>query len=207
MSAIWKGEGDGAPASWKGAPCGEDARYSAGAFYGGPAPVWREHPRYDFLVEIADLPDEAQARRFLEELDRELAALNFPLAGSPEGDVDAARRIWCVCRRGTWARYVRAETDRRGTGDYQYKHPGLVQDGNWGEAVHGGRCHSGVNSHVTSITGSRGTLVGSAEGQRPFARRRPDSSRDTGRSACPAADNVSYAPSPTRGDCKASSVF
>ncbi len=59
-------------------------------------------------------------------------------------------------------------------------------------------------------TGSRGTLVGSAEGLYfflPLARRRPGSSSDVRRSVCPIADTVPDAPSPIRGDCKASGVL
>jgi len=32
---------------------------------------------------------------------------------------------------GAWDNYVQAEVARRGTGDLQYKHPGLVQDASW----------------------------------------------------------------------------
>ncbi len=54
----------------------------------------------------------------------------------------------------------------------------------------------------------QGTLVGSAEGQRPFARRRPLLSRDVGRSTCPSARTTSrMPPTPTRGDCRASGVL
>ena len=103
-----------------------------GLFTAVPRRLEREHPRYDFLVEITDLPEEAQARRFLEELDRELAALNFLWrARRKEGTLAPPHLVRLP--EGTWARYVREETDRRGTGDYQYKHPGLVQDGTWGD--------------------------------------------------------------------------
>ncbi len=64
---------------------------------------------------------------------------------------------------------------------------------------------------LSDFTGSRGTLVGSAEGPALFSwplpagglARRGLSERER----VQAADNVSYAPSPTRGDCKASGEF
>ena len=43
---------------------------------------------------------------------------------------------------------------------------------------------------------------GSAGGRMPLARRRPGSSETIGRRRCPSADNVSDAPSPTRGDSR-----
>ncbi len=56
---------------------------------------------------------------------------------------------------------------------------------------------------VSGLTGVQGATLGRRlEGRRPFARRRPGSSRDIERSRCPIADNVPYAPSPTRVDCR-----
>ncbi len=67
----------------------------------------------------------------------------------------------------------------------------------WGTADPGCLNHK-TRSKLPNITaprtGSRGTLVGDARGQRPLARRKAVSSDNIGRSTCPSADDVSYAP-------------
>lgn len=90
----------------------------------------RQKPRYDFLVSISDVPDAANAKRFLIQLDQELADLNFLWrARRKEGVVDAPRLHRLP--EDAWCKYIRGETNRLGTGDYQYKHPGLVRDEGW----------------------------------------------------------------------------
>lgn len=85
---------------------------------------------YVFLTEISDLPDAEMARRFLEQLDTELAQLNFLWrARRKEGVVGKPRLMRLPV--GAWDQHMKRETSHRGTGDYQYKHPGLIQDENW----------------------------------------------------------------------------
>ena len=86
-----------------------------------------EGQRYDFLVEISDLPQAETARLFLQQLDRELAGLNFLWrARRKEGVIGPPRLLRLP--PGTWEAYMRAEAQRRRTGDFQFKHPGLIQD-------------------------------------------------------------------------------
>jgi hypothetical protein len=87
----------------------------------------REAPCYAILVEHRDVSADAVARRFLESVDRRLIDLNFLYrARRREGVLGTPRLI--RLRDGAWSEFVQAETSRRGTGDVQYKHPGLVQD-------------------------------------------------------------------------------
>ncbi len=88
--------------------------------------------RYEFLMEISDIPDPSMARRFLEVVDQELAELNFLWrARRKEGVIGkpVLRRL----AEHTWDEYIRRETERRGTGDFQYKHPALMPNESWGE--------------------------------------------------------------------------
>jgi len=104
--------------------------FSLGLFTAVPRRCDRQKPRYDFLVSISDVPDAANAKRFLIQLDQELADLNFLWrARRKEGVVDAPRLHRLP--EDAWCKYIRGETNRLGTGDYQYKHPGLVRDEGW----------------------------------------------------------------------------
>lgn len=95
-----------------------------------PRRLLNEQPRYDFLVEASDLPQEDKARAFLDLLDSELESLNFLWkARRREGVLQSPHLI--RLQSGEWERCIQAEVDRRGTGDYQYKHPGLVVDEGW----------------------------------------------------------------------------
>jgi hypothetical protein len=86
--------------------------------------------RYVVVVEKGDLPGDDAAGPFVDELERRLAAINFLYAARRrEGTLLPLKLRWIPT--GEWARHIRAETQRRGTGDYQYKHPGLVQDAGW----------------------------------------------------------------------------
>jgi GH3 auxin-responsive promoter len=90
----------------------------------------RETPCYTILVEYSDIPDSCTASRFLEEVDRRLAADNFLYsARRREGVLDPPRLMRLP--QGTWDDYVQGEIERRGTGEAHYKHPGLVQDSTW----------------------------------------------------------------------------
>jgi hypothetical protein len=87
-------------------------------------------PWYDFVVSIGDIPDSELARNFLRELDHELAALNFLWRARRKEGVIAPPQLQRINSDG-WDNYLKQESKRRGTGDYQYKHPGLVQDQSW----------------------------------------------------------------------------
>lgn len=95
-----------------------------------PRRLQNQQPRYDFLAELPDVKNEATGRRFLVELDAELEKLNFLWkARRKEGVLQSPQLI--LLRKNEWDRCIQAEVDRRGTGDYQYKHPGLVVDESW----------------------------------------------------------------------------
>ena len=103
---------------------------SLGLITGVPRRKSAEGQRYDFLVEISDLPEAEVARSFLKLLDQELAGLNFLWrARRREGVIGPPRLLRLPPQ--TWEEYMKSETQRRGTGDYQFKHPGLVQDESW----------------------------------------------------------------------------
>lgn len=87
-------------------------------------------PRYLVLAEQGDFPGEGQTRAFIEELDRRLMAMNFLVNYRRREGVLAAPRLVLI-ETGSWERYMQRESDRRGTGDFQYKHPGLVHDAAW----------------------------------------------------------------------------
>lgn len=95
-----------------------------------PTRPTRELPCYVFIVERGDMSDEAQAKSFLEAVDRGLMESNFLYRARRREQVLGAPRLWRI-PTGAWSEYVDAEVARRGTGDVQYKHPGLVQDENW----------------------------------------------------------------------------
>ena len=101
-----------------------------GLITGVPRRRSSEEQRYDFLAEIGDLPEAMIARQFLRQLDQELAELNFLWrARRKEGVIGKPRLLRLPVQ--TWENFMRSETARRGTGDFQYKHPGLVQDESW----------------------------------------------------------------------------
>ena len=108
---------------------------SLGLITGVPRRKSAEGQRYDFLVEISDLPEAEVARNFLKLLDQELAGLNFLWrARRREGVIGPPRLLRLPPQ--TWEAYMKSETQRRGTGDYQFKHPGLVQDESWIDYFH-----------------------------------------------------------------------
>jgi hypothetical protein len=82
------------------------------------------------LIEHGDLPDQHVARQFAESLDRRLMGSNFLYSARRREGVLGHPRLVRI-PTGAWADYVQAEVARRGTGDLQYKHPGLVQDPSW----------------------------------------------------------------------------
>lgn len=90
----------------------------------------RELPCYVVMVEQSDLPDSLTAARFLEEVDRRLAKDNFLYSARRRENVLGLPRLMRL-PKGAWSAYVQEEVERRGTGDAQYKHPGLVQESAW----------------------------------------------------------------------------
>ncbi len=90
----------------------------------------QQQPRYDFLVESTDVPDTQQARSFLAELDSRLQQMNFLWRARRKEGVLQSPHLTRLAP-DEWDRCIRREVDRRGTGDYQYKHPGLVIDETW----------------------------------------------------------------------------
>lgn len=95
-----------------------------------PRRLLNEQPRYDFLVEASDIPQEENAEAFLALLDSELESLNFLWKARRREGVLQSPQMLCL-QHGEWERTIQAEVNRRGTGDYQYKHPGLVVDESW----------------------------------------------------------------------------
>jgi hypothetical protein len=89
-----------------------------------------EHPHYKFLVEISDLPESEVAQQFLQRLDNELARLNFLWRARRREGVLSEPRLLRLAPHA-WEAYIAAEIQRRGTGDFQYKHPGIVADESW----------------------------------------------------------------------------
>ena len=103
---------------------------SLGLLTAVPRRMERQKPWFDFLVCISDFRDEPLARHFLQQLDLELATLNFLWRARRKEGVVAAPRLLRL-PEGSWDTYIQQELRRRGTGDFQYKHPGLVQDQDW----------------------------------------------------------------------------
>jgi hypothetical protein len=87
-------------------------------------------PRYVVLLEKSDFGNRDAAHQFLVTLEQKLFAINFLYSARRRESVLLPARLWLL-PQGTWARHIREETDRRGTGDYQYKHPGIVTDADW----------------------------------------------------------------------------
>lgn len=87
-------------------------------------------PRYEFLIEHGDVPDDEVAHRFLNRVDELLMRSNFLYsARRKERVLDPPRLV--RLRTGDWGAYVQKEIARRGTGEAQYKHPGIVTDASW----------------------------------------------------------------------------
>ncbi|WP_010586136.1 GH3 auxin-responsive promoter family protein [Schlesneria paludicola] len=101
-----------------------------GLLTGVPRRIPEQKPYYDFLVTISEFPDSELAKGFLKELDLQLASLNFLWRARRTEGVLAAPRLLRLPAQG-WDDYIQAELRRKGTGDYQYKHPGLVQHQDW----------------------------------------------------------------------------
>ncbi len=87
-------------------------------------------PRYQVLAEQGDFQSPQQSQAFIDELDRRLMGINFLVNyRRKEGVLDAPRLL--LVETGAWKALMQRESERRGTGDFQYKHPGLVQNPEW----------------------------------------------------------------------------
>jgi hypothetical protein len=87
-------------------------------------------PRYEFLIEHGDVPGDDLAQKFLTRVDSLLIKCNFLYsARRREKVLDPPRLV--RLRTGDWGAYVQEEITRRGTGEAQYKHPGMVTDVSW----------------------------------------------------------------------------
>ena len=95
-----------------------------------PRRLRHEQPRYDFLVESTEIESNLQAEQFLRHLDAELGNLNFLWRARRREGVLQSPHLTRLAP-GEWDRCIQEEVKRRGTGDYQYKHPGLVMDESW----------------------------------------------------------------------------
>ena len=87
-------------------------------------------PRYLILLEEQDVSGPDMPERYLRELDEQLKQINF-LYRARRGEGVLGTPQLLRIPSGSWETFIREETARRGTGDYQYKHPGLVQDPDW----------------------------------------------------------------------------
>lgn len=95
-----------------------------------PRRLEHQQPRYDFLIEASDVSNTQQARLFLAHLDEELQKLNFLWRARRQEGVLQSPHL-SLLAPGEWDRTIQEEVQRRGTGDYQYKHPGLVAREEW----------------------------------------------------------------------------
>lgn len=87
----------------------------------------RDRPCYVILAEHGNVPDAKRAAEFLDAVDRRLSAGNFLYAAGRRAESLGPPRLWRL-PNAAWSRHIEAELARRGTGDTQYKHPGLVTD-------------------------------------------------------------------------------
>jgi len=89
-----------------------------------------QRPHYALLVEMSAIQDSAIARQFLKIVDRSLVQQNVMYAGKRNDRYIGSPQLVRL-PPGTWSRFVARETQQRGTGDSQYKHPALVPDTQW----------------------------------------------------------------------------
>ncbi len=110
----------------------QELKLELGLFTAVALRLERQHPRYDFMIEIDSVPNADQAQAFLRLLDDKLAGLNFLWKARRKEGVLANPQLLRL-PAGTWEKYITTESARRGTGDYQYKHPALMLKQNWVE--------------------------------------------------------------------------
>ncbi len=91
-------------------------------------------PCYVVIVEGQTISSQPLRDQFLQRLDERLMSVNFLYAARRREGVLGFPRLHPIALRA-WERFISEEVARRGTGDYQYKHPGLVQDDSWLERL------------------------------------------------------------------------
>src|SRR5258708_2621803 len=87
-------------------------------------------PHYALLIERPAVEDAASAQEFLRIVDRELVRQNLMYAGKRNDHYIGAPRLMRLAG-GAWAEFLRAERQRGGPAESQYKHPVLVADMAW----------------------------------------------------------------------------
>jgi hypothetical protein len=87
-------------------------------------------PHYALLLERPAIEDASTARRFLQVVDRELIRQNIMYAGKRNDHYIGSPRLVRLAD-GAWREFHRAECQRGGPGESQYKHPALVADPAW----------------------------------------------------------------------------
>jgi hypothetical protein len=92
-------------------------------------------PHYALLVERPAIEDAARAQEFLRIVDRELVRQNVMYAGKRNDHYIGAPRLMRLAG-GAWANFLRAERQRGGPAESQYKHPVLVSDSAWLNQFH-----------------------------------------------------------------------
>ncbi len=91
------------------------------------APVWDDRqPYYGLFLEESDATDEPLLRRFLAELDQQLARQNIEYAAKRHGRLGPVRAL--LLPTGTWAAWDRNRLAQTGGSPEQYKHPCLIGD-------------------------------------------------------------------------------
>jgi hypothetical protein len=87
-------------------------------------------PHYALLVERPAVEDAASAQEFLRIIDSELVRQNLMYAGKRNDHYIGAPRLMRLAG-GAWAEFLRAERQRGGPAESQYKHPVLIADPAW----------------------------------------------------------------------------
>jgi hypothetical protein len=95
----------------------------------------RDVPHYALLIERPAVEDGATAQEFLRIVDRELVRQNLMYAGKRNDHYIGAPRLMRLAG-GAWAEFLRAERQRGGPAESQYKHPVLVSDPAWLDHFH-----------------------------------------------------------------------
>lgn len=94
-------------------------------------------PYYALLVDANEFEDRREVQDFLDRFDKELIAMNV-MYKQKRNDLYLERPRMRFVAAGTWAKFAGEATDRRGTGETQYKHPVLLAHGDlpsWLEVV------------------------------------------------------------------------
>ncbi len=99
------------------------------------SPIWDDkQPYYAIFLEEPDVANEPALKHFLAEFDRQLGVENMEYAAKREsGRLGALRAM--VIAAGTWAKWDRDRLSQTGGSPEQYKHPCLIGDLKFREAM------------------------------------------------------------------------